>query len=197
MELGNYRAQVVTHAIARLSHETQSRLPWDEIWNAQHLPPEVLAALKLIMVGIHDAIAVPPGGRNVTEWSKSDQCSLAVIDVAVKPELPSLETWQPYATFAAYQVRQPATGPLLEAVLRIPAPVWYTISKWAKENEELKPWQRSIAFSLGRLRETAKPPSAKQAVQGRKLLLEAVGAGYAHPDLDDSRISAVRDAPAD
>jgi hypothetical protein len=197
LELGNYRAQVVTYAISRLSHETERRLPWDDIWSTQRLPHEVLSALKLIMVGIHDAIAHPPNGRNVTEWCKSDQCALAVMEVDVKPELPSVGGWQPYATFTAYQVRQPATGPLLEAILAVPHAVWYAISKWAKESDELKPWQRSLSFSIGRLRELGKPPSSKQAVQGRKLLLEAVDAGYSHPDLDDSRISAVSAAPVD
>lgn len=197
LELGSYRAQVVTYAIARLSHETQRRLPWDDIWNTQQVSQEVVAALKLIMVGIHDTITLPPGGRNVTEWCKSDQCALVIMDVSLQPELASVSGWQPYATFTAYHIRQPATGPLLEAVLAIPAAVWYTISKWAKENDVLMPWQRSIAFSLGRLREAGKPPSAKQAVQGRKLLLDAVGAGYSHLDLDDSRISAVSAAPID
>jgi hypothetical protein len=197
LDLGDYRAQVVTYAIGRLSRETQRRLPWDDIWNTQHLPQDVVVALKLIMIGIRDAIAFPPGGRNVTEWCKSDQCELAVMEVPLRLELPSVSEWQPYATFTAYQSSAPATGPLLEAVLMVPAAVWYTISKWAKENQQLMPWQRGIAFSLGRLRDAGKPPSMKQAIQGRKLLLDALAAGYSHPDLDDSRVSAVSAAPAD
>jgi hypothetical protein len=197
LELGNYRAQAVTYAISRLSHETERRLPWDEIWNTQTLPQEIVSALKIIMIGIHDAIAVPPGGRNVTEWCKSDQCAVAVMNVPLEFELASAGQWQPYATFTAYQVQQPATGALLEAILAIPPDVWYTIAKWAKENNELMPWQRGLAFSLGRLREAGKPPSVKQGIQGRKLLLDAVAEGYSHPDLDKSRISAISAAPMD
>lgn len=189
-----YRAQVVTYAVARLSHETQRRLPWDAIWRDQQVPTEVRNALKLLVLGLRDVIVVPPGSKNVTEWCKTEECWLKVLEVSIQLDLEPAADWQPYAMFATYQTKPPATGPLLNAVVDIPAVIWLAVSKWAKENNALQPWQRSIAYSVGKLVDAKRAPSMKQAVQARKLLLDAVDAGFIHIDLSEARIEALRTA---
>jgi hypothetical protein len=62
----------------------------------------------------------------------------------------------------------------------VPAEVWFGISAWAKKTDSLASWQRSIAFSLGKLAGQSKPPSRKQAAQGRKLHDDAVRLGFLH-----------------
>jgi hypothetical protein len=47
---------------------------------------------------------------------------------------------------------------------------WFELSRWGKETEALQPWQRALAFSLGRLLHNGKRPSAKQAHQGSRIL---------------------------
>jgi hypothetical protein len=68
--------------------------------------------------------------------------------------------------------------------------VWYSISAWAKQTSTLVPWQRGLAYSLGRLG-NAKAPSIKQAVQGRKLLLEATRLGFANDLLATDLIASI------
>jgi hypothetical protein len=54
----------------------------------------------------------------------------------------------------------------------IPAEIWFAAAKWAKANQALTGWQRSLAFSLGKLTTRGVQPSEKQATHGRKRLLE-------------------------
>jgi len=62
--------------------------------------------------------------------------------------------------------------------LEVPADKWFQISKWAKETNNLKPWQRGLAFSIGKLCGQSKPVSPKQAKQGMIILEEAERLGF-------------------
>lgn len=55
---------------------------------------------------------------------------------------------------------------------------WFAIAKWAKQNGHLKPFQRSLAFSLGLLAAKGKKASEKQLKYGALLLEEAQRLGY-------------------
>jgi hypothetical protein len=55
---------------------------------------------------------------------------------------------------------------------------WFALANWAKETSNLQPWQRSLAFSLGRLARQEREPSRKQAVQGKRILEESDRLGF-------------------
>jgi hypothetical protein len=143
-----YRAQVVTYAIARLSNAVGRRLPFDEIWKEQDIPDDLKASLAKVIVGVRDVIIQPPGNRNITEWCKRDDCWSAILALPVE-----IDGAEPDHTPAAARPDQPtnADGTVL-AVAAVPADVWFAVSKWAKDTRTLLPWQRSLAYSLGRLR---------------------------------------------
>jgi hypothetical protein len=67
----------------------------------------------------------------------------------------------------------PAAQEAIATVRGLQADYWFGLSKWAKELGHLQPWQRSLAFSLGRLASQDRPPSPKQAAQAVKII-EAV-----------------------
>lgn len=195
LDFTGYRAQVVTYSIARLSQATQRRLPWAAIWDAQEIPEQLVAALKLLLIGVRDLVISPPSGRNVTEWCKREECVTAVMLAEIDMRLPDANAWQPYSVFSAYASSKPqATGALLQAISAIPAEVWFSVSSWAKEQRVLQAWQRSLAFSLGRIAATRSIPSLRQAIQGRKLLLLAIEKGFIHTDLINERIAALEEA---
>ena len=56
--------------------------------------------------------------------------------------------------------------------------VFFAISAWGKETDNLMPWQRSICFSVGRTKSNNKPISGKQAVQAMKAYDEAKDMGF-------------------
>ena len=62
--------------------------------------------------------------------------------------------------------------------MAVPASAWFELSGWAKETDNLQGWQRSIAFSLGRIAMQGGRPSRKQATQAEKILAEAARIGF-------------------
>ena len=67
---------------------------------------------------------------------------------------------------------------ILAQASRVEAETWFRVSNWAKETSNLQSWQRGIAYSLGRLATSGRPPSVKQARQGTILLEEARRLGF-------------------
>ena len=61
---------------------------------------------------------------------------------------------------------------------KVEANEWFAIAKWAKQHDYLKPYQRSLAFSLGLLAAKGKKATEKQVKYGALLLEEAQRLGY-------------------
>lgn len=56
--------------------------------------------------------------------------------------------------------------------------IWFSLAHWAKENGVLQPWERSLAFSMGRLTSRGRQLSVKQARQARRIHSEAAALGF-------------------
>jgi hypothetical protein len=197
-EMGHtgYRAQVITYSIARLSNHVGKRLPIAEIWKAQAIPDEFDAALRLIITAVREVILHPPAGKNLTDWCKKEDCWNALLsrplDISLSTaEQPSLAA---DTVSGASEAVTPAQQKLISAIAAIDAGVWLSVSSWAKQTNSLLPWQRSLAYSIGKLNGIGRSPSVKQAKQGGILLLEAVRQGFRHDGLSQQGISEVAES---
>jgi hypothetical protein len=193
MGFTGYRAQVITYTIARLSHHLGKRLPVNEIWRTLALPDELMAALRILITGVRDVLLHPPTGKNLTEWCKKEDCWEAVLK---RPfELSSGLGENSGTSGGGEVVASDATTPTQQAVIgavcAIEAEVWLAISSWAKQTASLLPWQRSLAYSLGKLRAGGRIPSVKQAKQGAILLVEAARVGFRHDSLTPTSVDSV------
>ncbi len=185
---GGYRANIVAYTVAYLSNAVAQRLDLDLIWREQRLRPELEAALLAIAPLVRDVIVNPPRGGNVTEWSKKKDCWDKVQDVDI-PEVRSLAAGVLLSSHSAEARRRrahealtdyttPSEQALIDELAKTPSKTWFELSKWAKETDNLQGWQRGLAFSLGRLAASNRPPSRKQAAQGEKILREAQRLGF-------------------
>jgi len=188
-EYGGYRANIVTYTLALISHATSQRLSLAEIWRTQ----DVSAALERLIVDVSErvqqVITAPPGGRNVTEWCKNDGCWEAVREIEVS--LPrGLSLMAPSRDVGGVQ-KQDLSSPdegeakLIDDAAKIPATTWFELSNWAKDTHNLAPWQRSLAYSLGKLAGQGRRPSVKQARQGLIALEAGRGLGF-RPTVTDA-----------
>jgi len=181
-----YRANVVAYAIALLSHRTQRRLPWDEIWKTQAIPDNYCTILKKIIIGVRDIIVNPPAAyTNVGEWCKRPKCWDAVLASTISIDLPGMANGQAVASAAIAEPTE-EISPLINAIVAIPSEVWFAVAVWAKETNSLAPWQRSLSFSIGNLN---RHPSIRQATQGKILLEKAVGLGFTHASLIEGMLT--------
>jgi len=180
---GGYRANIVSYTLSWLSHATEQRIDLEDVWQRQSLTQALEAMIATVSKHVHDMITTPPGGRNVTEWCKSEGCWNRCRDlpIEVSPELGRelIAVGRP-GERRNEDIDQPdeEDRARIERVKAISAETWFKVSNWAKETNNLLPWQRALAFSMGRLAAREKSPSRKQAQQGLRLYEEASRLGF-------------------
>lgn len=177
----SYKRQVVAYVLAWISHRTAKRFDFERIWREQSVPASLTSFLSELVDAVHPIIATSEGGKNVTDWYKSEVCWKAV----QKLNLPLPEEFQALtrlseAASKLVGLNSPTAqeDAEIEWAMQVPADTWFGISAWAKKTDSLAAWQRGIAFSLGRLASQCNAPSRKQAAQGRKLYDDAERLGY-------------------
>ena len=184
LNFGGYRAQKVTYTLAWLSHHTAQRIDLDSIWKSQDISTELQEAIKEVSYKVNEIITNPPNARNITEWCKRKECwdAIRVASVQLKPGfykelvvVGQTPTNQPDKSTETPNAQEMDS---ISAVSDIPAQTWFNISKWAKETNNLQAWQRSLAFSIGRILTRGSRPSQKQADHGLKIIAEAKSLGF-------------------
>jgi hypothetical protein len=181
-QFGGYRANIVTYTIARLAHDTAQCLDLDRIWREQRLTPALETAIDDLCVLVHEVITRPRHVANVTEWAKRPECWTKVLEIdwqvpaQLHGELMDPSATAPRGRHAAAE--SPADTAQITAVAAVPAEDWFAVARWAKETHNLQPWQRQIAFTIGRNLSRGWDISAKQAVQALRLMEEAQRLGF-------------------
>src|SRR5262245_4329905 len=194
LEFKGYRAQIVAHTMARLSHELRRRLPWVLIWRKQQLPAEFLEPMKSALLAVRDVLLSGAGGRSVIDWCKKEECWTAVRDLPLQLAPPESPPWQAYSVFDVASDEMDADGDMFEAIVDVSPDIWLAVSKWERDRSTLDAWQRELASSLGKLLLEKRPPTGKQAAGGSELLLEAVKLGFVHDMLERRHVERLRAA---
>ena len=179
--LVGYRANVVTYSIAYLAHATESRVDMAKIWQLQALPARIAGALETIIPKVYKAITEPPKGGNVGEWAKKEACWEAIQNLSIGyPDLGDdlVAVGKPPKGGGGSGAVTPEEAAAIERCAAVEGDVWFAIANWARETSHLQPWQRSLAFSIGRLLRQHQKPSPRQAKYGVKILDEVKRLGF-------------------
>ncbi|MBS7473688.1 AIPR family protein [Pseudomonas syringae] len=182
---GGYKANIVTYTIAWISNFTSQCIDLDGIWKNQDISPVLQDVIREVSMAVHRIIVSPPNGKNVTEWCKRKECWEKIRDSnfnigsALSKELICFSR-----KTGSLSGNQGVSAPneneqqLITSVTDVRADMWFQISKWSKETNNLQPWQRSLAFSIGRLVSTSGKVSIKQAKHGAAILEEVQRLGF-------------------
>lgn len=186
-QYGGYRANIVTYTIAKISHDTAMRLDLDRIWREQSLTDALVEAVAEVSRLAHKVIISPPAGTtHVGEWTKKDACWVRVqgadwdVPEDLRKELIPLgkvalqRREEQVATQSEEEIRE------IAAASEVSSEVWFGLSHWAKETKNLLPWQRALAFSLGKIVARHGELSPKQAKRGLEILEVAHALGFRH-----------------
>jgi len=183
-QYGGYRANIVTYTLALISHKTAQRIDLDRIWKEQSISPVLMDTIIRVSEAVHRHITTPPGGRNITEWCKKEQCwkDLLALDIKMPDELENefIRTDGKERARVDKGIDSPDSEDhekILE-VMKVQVETWFKIAHWAKETGNLKPWQRSLSFSMGNLAKRGREPSRKQAAQALIILEDARRLGF-------------------
>ena len=161
----------------------------ESIWKNQSLSDTLESEIVRLSTIVQQYITNPPGNANVSEYCKRRNCWDGLLEQNVdvssqlKEELISgeLSTGVLSSSSSASGFLNEATKEeqeVIDWVCTIPAAVWLSISKWAKDTNNLQPWQRGIAFSVGTLVGRGKKPSVKQAKQAEIIYQSAKEKGF-------------------
>lgn len=188
-QFGGYRANIVTYTIAFLSHKTAQRIDLDKIWKEQALSEIFEREIIKVARIVQPFITNPPNNANISEYCKRKTCWEGMLgleydmseelerELIFKENVRNLLSTSQNALLLLNEATA-EENELIKRISSISADVWLSISKWAKETNNLQPWQRSIAFSVGTLLGRGKKPSVKQAKQADIILKEAKEKGY-------------------
>ncbi|MFV2008763.1 AIPR family protein [Micromonospora sp. LOL_027] len=182
-DFGGYKINTTAYTVARIAEATGRRVDLDRIWRDQRLTPALTAAIDDLCGRVREVIVNPlREGTNIGEWAKRPECWEAVLAVAwtIPDDLVAELTDHEVADSAGPTSLGPATDDVA-TVTATPAAVWYAVARWAKESQNLEPWQRQLAYTVGRYANNGWTVTDKQAVQATRLLTEARRLGFRSP----------------
>lgn len=179
-KFGGYRANIVTYTLAWLSHYTSQRLDLEKIWKNQTISPALKEIVREASISIHRIITNPPTAKNITEWCKKKECWETVKQNDIKPSQDINSELSDITSRPEKGIENPndEDNELIKEIRDVDADLWFQISKWAKETSNLQPWERSLAFSIGKLLSRSGNISYKQAKHGVNILKEAKRLGF-------------------
>lgn len=182
-KFGGYKAQIAYYTVSWLSHHTSQRIDLDTIWKNQDISPALEESIRTVSIAIHPLITNPPNGKNITEWCKRKECWEKIkelnVDISrLQNELIDISHSSNKRPDKGINTPNEEDIGLINAISEVPADKWFQISKWAKETNNLLPWQRGLAFSIGRVVGKSGSVSPKQAKQGIILLEEVKKLGF-------------------
>lgn len=137
-----------------------------------------------ISVYAHKHITNPPGGGNVTEWCKKEECWRLFVNKELELQESTMKTLNGYGENFKTKKNTGIDGPdekdkeNIKSIMEIPAEVWFEIAVWSKQTNNLLRWQRGLAFSLGQISKFNREPSRKQAFRGLEILKKVTELGF-------------------
>lgn len=177
LELEGYRAQSVAYAIAWTAEHSARRIDLQKIWREQKVPEEISLVLLAVCREAHKFLSSRSG--DVGEASKKPETWALFRSLEFEVQ----NGWQdglratPVESYPTGKL-SPEAAASSNAVINISASDWFELAKWSKEHGFLEGWERSLAFSLGKLAARAAQPSPKQAVQGARIAERAKELGF-------------------
>ncbi len=181
---GGYRANIVTYTLALLSHATSQRVDLQRIWREQGLSENLQLAIAELSHGVYRVIAHPPGGRNPTEWCKSDRCWEQVRTQVSQEPLNRISSELLGASSAREEQRRAvASLPAdfvrnLERLVSVEPERWRTLAAWAGETESIDPHDRQLALRIARAISRGTQIGADDAERAVAILDQVASLGF-------------------
>lgn len=185
LALGGHKASAVPYVVALLANRTAQRIDLEAIWRDQAVSPALRLAIEEVTPLVHRTMIEGAGSGNVGEHAKKTKLwdDVRSMDWAIPPALARELLSGGHGTsvtspLSVGEVLTEGERVAMAAVTGVSGETWFALSSWAKQTNNLKPWERGLAFSLGRLATEGGHPSRKQAIHGARILQESTALGF-------------------
>lgn len=185
LDLGGYRANVVTYSLARLSRETSHRLDLNLVWKEQRIREPLERIIETIARAAHSYLVNGAIGKNVTEWAKKEDCweGFRELEIAL-PGLSSVlaeadDVLQPQSPEdLGHKTAAESGGDVTAQIQRIKPALWVGLSSWGRESGLLQAWQITLCQNFSRKLERGKKPSIAESEAILDMLTMARSKGF-------------------
>jgi hypothetical protein len=176
LNLGGYRANVVTYTIALLAKLTDGGLDLEAIWKTQDIVPPLAKFLGVLAKKVHAIVISPPGNANITEWCKKEQCWNAVRGIKVDVPAGVLAPPPDKRT----KKKAAAKDDDDDDRATISNAGWLALSTWVASNPSFPPRERHALTAIAALVSGGRKPSGADLAKGLELLERARKLGFEH-----------------
>jgi hypothetical protein len=181
--LGGYKANMVSYLLAWLSYKSNKKLNLDNIWENQIISEALNSMIEKMIDFVWNHINNPSkAGMNIGEWCKKTECWLTLRDKFIDTDVIKEEIRKVADTYVENdligQELSPQESMMIEEAGKIRGEVWFSLSKWAKENNRFTPFDRKLAYNLGVLANRKAVLSPKQAKNALRILKQAKDEGF-------------------
>lgn len=177
-KIPGYRANIITYTLATIVNLTGNKIDLLAIWNKQDISEKFEECINRTAYEVRDVITTTSG--NVTEYCKKETCWKKI-----QERITELPIRFPEIVKTGLQTIKEPDNPDIDLqdenvkyVLQITKEVWKNLASWGKHTGLLENWQKGICMSIGVRIEKNQFPSAKQAIQGKKIYEDAIAKGY-------------------
>ncbi|MEV6487096.1 AIPR family protein [Actinoplanes sp. NPDC051633] len=178
LRFGGYKANIVAYTVAKLVHVTGGRLDLEQIFKTQALSPALAEAVAELAPLVQKVITSPPGGGNVGEWAKKDQCWDAIRDIdwttppMLETELTAVDTYEAD----------------VDALHRTEVGDWEDLAAWGADTGALDSRQRSTVRDVAHALSQGNTPAGRQLRQANLLMDVARGRGFRPTRMSNSPV---------
>ncbi len=179
--LGGYKANMVAYLLSWLSYKSHKRLNLIKIWENQEINEPLNDMIESMITIVWKHINSPSKvGMNIGEWCKRPECwqtlkDKYVDDSKIRDEIQEdtdIDRNNSVPELSAYESKT------IEEARRIRSEIWFALSKWARENNRLTPFDRKLTYNLGILANRKAALTSKQAKNALRLLKQARDEGF-------------------
>ena len=181
--LGGYKANMVSYLLSWLSFKTNKKLNLDNIWDNQGISEALNNMIEHMIKVVWDHINSPSkAGMNIGEWCKKMECWLTLKDKYIDTNIIIDEIKTEADTYIESdlvgQELSPQESKMIDEAGKIKSEIWFSLSKWAKENNRFTPFDRKLAYNLGVLANRKVILTPKQAKNALRILKQAKEEGF-------------------
>jgi hypothetical protein len=182
-KLGGYKANMVTYILSWLSYKSNKKLNLDTIWENQAISEPLNNLIEQMIEVVWRHINTPTKtGMNITEWCKKQECWLKLKDVYIETGSIIEEIKSDNNNYIENdligQELSPHESKMIDEAKGINSDTWFSVAKWAKENNRFTPFDRKLSYNLGVLANRKVNLSAKQAKNALRILKQAKEEGF-------------------
>jgi hypothetical protein len=155
----------------------------DNIWDNQGISEALNNMIENMINVVWDHINSPSkAGMNIGEWCKKMECWLTLKDKYIDTNIIIDEIKTEADTYIESdlvgQELSPQESKMIDEAGKIKSEIWFSLSKWAKENNRFTPFDRKLAYNLGVLANRKVILTPKQAKNALRILKQAKEEGF-------------------